>query len=339
MVIDFESILVCFVLIVGEACATHSMSPCASPKLISTWGDPSMCILPPGIFFSLDETASSGNASSVEIVKLLDEEFRLLNAKDEGIPEADANISCFLKECASKQIPGVYTNGTQYCLAFIRRDMLRRYFLQLMKQTVLPDMTLDDFTLMLKEQLALSPHEIKWCRRIILSQNTVRDFEFGPILVVPEPSSGLSPNTIFTPENLKNLLVLLKDSCENEALYYYTMPQIVSLVEHFFAGTRDNAQIDALASAFATMIDHNPQPCSLWVLGYLWEEFSNNINFIRFLEKCKKEAGEVAIFVDMSFNGATRQKVFLISDVIGNFLNNGLEDMSDDIGVEYSPEL
>lgn len=292
--------------------------------LKQVYGDPSRCILPKNIFDTLRESSSKDMAD--EIRELHNQEFKLLNAKADGILDDETRIPRFLKDCAAKQLSGVYTNGYQYCLAILRRDMLRRYFLQLRQTQEFLDAPFDAFLVNLGQELELSRHEFNWCKRTMLSKPTMSDMEFGQVIIVPEPFLGFNQSVKFSSEDESTLLDLLKDARESEMQYLNSLPRIIALMERFLATVDDDGLTEAIATAFGKTARQIHHPGLLWTLGYLFEEFAEDSFFKRFLEKVKTDTTDETFDIYMPQNKGFRKEKVQLAKIIGKLLNNGYEE-------------
>ena len=296
-------------------------SPVGQIRLQNIWGDPG------GSLVNLPQALSNlwidAGSDSLEMTELLSKEPSLLKSCIYKQPAADRLVALFLKECSAKQVPGVYANGMQYCLAIMRRDLLRGYFSMLQSNSFSQDETGSKGFSNLEQEFALSAHEVKLCHRALTLQPMLNDFEFGPILVVPESSSRLYLGAAQTQRDTKMLVNLLKEANDNTNRLFSIMPTIVPMLECFFKANPavKTSQIDEVAATYAAKIKRIPHPCLLWTLGYLAEEFGEDLLFRQFLQEIRNISGDVILAIETIPKNETQRRIVSVAMAVEKLLN------------------
>lgn len=313
---------------------------CASPDkcvhLRNQWGDPGAWN--EYSMLSLSNSLVDGEDVVKQMSELIEREKILLAKSLHNGYETDDLVAQFLEQCSNRQRPGVYTNGMQYCLAFVRRHFLRNYFQQSRRFASFHENAYNHILLQRKQKFSLSNHEIKWCERIMCLQPTVRDLEFGQILVVPDSNTSPTQAVFHLKENYEMALQLMKEIGNDRRRYFNTMPQLLYLLECFFATVKEETHTSEIAMAYASMIKRIPHACSLWVMGYLSEEFWGNALFRHFLLIIKDISGNENIEVAFPAEIGKRPDCMSVSVVVDNLLSI-MKDSSINADIEVVVEF
>lgn len=245
----------------------------------------------------------------------------LLEKSIQGQGESGELIYQFLQECCAQQKPGVYTNGMQFGLAFLRRHLLLDYFSLLSQTETFKNDIPSNAVLKFGKMFGLSNHEFALCNRAMHMLPTIKDFEFGPIIIVPARIFRFKTDHAFSESDFRKLLHLLQDTGGDQVQYLSVMPEIVYLLEKFFADAENEVQVVEVATAFSSMIKRFPHPCLLWAMGFLSEEFYDDKFYRVFLQKVTEMCGCVTVVIEATPGIVSCKFELSIHDVVNKLFN------------------